>query len=163
MMAAMLMGEACGSAGGAPLHDMSAWRVTIPAIASKPEIDNPRKYYYSYVMDVNRLDVLEGASRILPTVLAKEVMMMTSFMVLTAYNEFVVTFLLCKMISLCVLNLQMTSRHPIGRLKGNQSLVVGESLQVLSNLDSVRRSFLATIERFVFAGSTTNSTCLTRN
>ncbi len=56
-MAAMFMG---GEGGGAPLHDLSAWRVTIPAIASKPELDNPRKNYYSYVLDVNRLDVLEG-------------------------------------------------------------------------------------------------------
>ena len=45
---------------GAPLHDLSTWRVTIPAIASKPELDNPRKNYYSYVLDVNRLDVVEG-------------------------------------------------------------------------------------------------------
>ena len=52
---ALMMGER-----GAPLHDLSAWRVTIPAIASKPELDNPRKYFYSYVLDVNRLDVVEG-------------------------------------------------------------------------------------------------------
>ncbi len=39
---------------GENLHDLSAWRVTIPAIASKPELENPRKNYYTFVIDLNR-------------------------------------------------------------------------------------------------------------
>ena len=49
-----LMSLMLGKQGGGGLHDLSAWRVTIPAIASKPELENPRKNFYTYVIDVNR-------------------------------------------------------------------------------------------------------------
>ena len=43
-----------------PKHDLSAWRITIPTIATRPEMDNPRKNFYTFVIDVRRLDVTDG-------------------------------------------------------------------------------------------------------
>lgn len=43
-----------------PKHDLSAWRVTIPEIASLPEPENPKKFYHTFSVEVRRVDVLES-------------------------------------------------------------------------------------------------------
>jgi sorting nexin-14 len=43
------------------LRDLSAWRVTIPKIKTKPEPDNPRKHVFVFCIQVHRLDVVESA------------------------------------------------------------------------------------------------------
>ncbi|ELT98993.1 hypothetical protein CAPTEDRAFT_203562 [Capitella teleta] len=41
------------------LRDLSAWRVTIPALVAKPDPDYPKRHLHSFVVDVRRVDVLE--------------------------------------------------------------------------------------------------------
>jgi hypothetical protein len=43
------------------LRDLSAWRVTIPALVAKPDPDNPKRHLHSFVIDIRRVDVLEGS------------------------------------------------------------------------------------------------------
>jgi len=42
------------------LCDLSAWRVTIPKIRGKPELDNPRKHVFVFCIEVHRVDITEG-------------------------------------------------------------------------------------------------------
>lgn len=39
------------------LCDLSAWRVTIPKIRAKPELDNPRKHVFVFCIQVHRVDI----------------------------------------------------------------------------------------------------------
>ena len=43
-----------------PLRDLSAWRVTVPGVIGQPEYDNPKKLFYSYLIDIRRVDIMEG-------------------------------------------------------------------------------------------------------
>lgn len=43
-----------------PLHNLSAWRVSIPSVVQRPDPDNPRKVIYVFLVEVWRLDVSEG-------------------------------------------------------------------------------------------------------
>ena len=43
-----------------PLHDLSAWRVTVPELIAAPEPDNPRRSYAAFLVEVRRVDVLES-------------------------------------------------------------------------------------------------------
>jgi len=42
------------------LCDLSAWRVSIPKIRAKPELDNPRKHVFVFCIEVHRVDITEG-------------------------------------------------------------------------------------------------------
>lgn len=42
------------------LHDLSSWRVTVPRTGARPDLDNIRKQYYVFIIDVRRVDVQEG-------------------------------------------------------------------------------------------------------
>ena len=43
-----------------PLRDLSAWRVMVPEVLVKAEPENPNRCYYTYLVDVRRVDVIEG-------------------------------------------------------------------------------------------------------
>ncbi|CAH1794558.1 unnamed protein product [Owenia fusiformis] len=46
-----------------PLRDLSTWRVSIPHVEGRLEPDNPKKQFYVFVIEVNRVDVaVEGPS-----------------------------------------------------------------------------------------------------
>ncbi|XP_025108729.1 sorting nexin-14-like isoform X2 [Pomacea canaliculata] len=42
------------------LHDLSSWRVTVPRTGARPDLENIRKQYYVFIIDVRRVDVQEG-------------------------------------------------------------------------------------------------------
>ncbi|KAI0214870.1 Sorting nexin-14 [Lamellibrachia satsuma] len=42
-----------------PLRDLSAWRVMVPEVLVKAEPENPNRCYYTYLVDVRRVDVIE--------------------------------------------------------------------------------------------------------
>ncbi|XP_012936262.1 sorting nexin-14 isoform X1 [Aplysia californica] len=48
------------SEGDWSMNDLSSWRVTIPRIGARPDLENPRKQYFVFIVDVRRVDVGEG-------------------------------------------------------------------------------------------------------
>ena len=47
-----------------PLRDLSAWRVTVPEVLTMAEPENPNRCYYTYLVDIRRVDVLEGMTSV---------------------------------------------------------------------------------------------------
>lgn len=45
------------------VRDLSSWRVTIPRTGARPDPDNLHKQYYVFIIDIRRLDVIEGDSK----------------------------------------------------------------------------------------------------
>ncbi|KAL5007355.1 hypothetical protein ScPMuIL_016161 [Solemya velum] len=44
------------------VHDLSSWRVTIPRIGARCEIENPKKEYFVFIVDIKRIDVSEESN-----------------------------------------------------------------------------------------------------
>jgi hypothetical protein len=50
---------------GRTARNLSSWRVTIPRTGARPDPDNIRRQYYVFIIDVRRLDVMEGRCSVL--------------------------------------------------------------------------------------------------
>ena len=43
-----------------PVHDLSAWRVTVPMIGARPDPENIKRQFFVFIIEVGRADMLEG-------------------------------------------------------------------------------------------------------